>query len=381
MKILVVLFLVSLTTYNLKSVESNNNELTNEIKKAAESTNMSEKDIGTLWKQLFSIPRTTACRKQLMKAKIRQMLLSQYGFGTDVDKADSKFWWVKQWGYGPSAYLLDFMDPVFQQALVKNFKTIYSAVQKLNMLDTKDYQDPFDRKKLLQSKIPSFQKMAKNKINKAVYEVSANANQINLAFQKFKWFKQPGSNDPAGDFVSKYDMDEDGRLNARELILGLIWNQRTAVITKKRSCINCLENLSKKLDALFVFLDCTNKGYLTAEELWNNLPKLSRGNRKWNVFAIENSDNIRTNAINDFILKNGKAVEGGLTKEEFRNGMLLGFWDRQTAEMGIVEDDSRNLKELRWNENGMNDTVAFLYYKEKLLAEMIAESQGNHKSK
>jgi len=132
---------------------------------------------------------------------------------------------------------------------------------------------------------------------------------------------------------------------------------------------------------LFVFLDCTNKGYLTAEELWNNLPKLSRGNRKWNVFAIENSDNIRTNAINDFILKNGKAVEGGLTKEEFRNGMLLGFWDRQTAEMGIVEDDSRNLKELRWNENGMNDTVAFLYYKEKLLAEMIAESQGNHKSK
>ena len=56
---------------------------------------------------------------------------------------------------------------------------------------------------------------------------------------------------------------------------------------------------------------------------------------------------------------------------KFRMGILLGVWDRQVMTSGIIQDDSRNLKALRWTHGGITDTVAFQYLKEEMIKEML----------
>ncbi len=63
----------------------------------------------------------------------------------------------------------------------------------------------------------------------------------------------------------------------------------------------------------------------------------------------------RTNAINDFILKNFNVAEGYLTREEFRKGILLGFWERQVNRLSVAFDDSINRKGDRWDTSGIRD--------------------------
>ena len=58
-----------------------------------------------------------------------------------------------------------------------------------------------------------------------------------------------------------------------------------------------------------------------------------------------------------------KVREAFLNKEEFRSGILLGYWDRQTEKDQILFDDSRNLKVLRWKDDNMVDVSLLKYYK------------------
>ena len=60
-------------------------------------------------------------------------------------------------------------------------------------------------------------------------------------------------------------------------------------------------------------------------------------------------------------IKNGK-----ITRTEFRVGLLLGFWDRQTEKTQIISNDSRNMKNLRWEEDDMIDVALYNHYKKKL---------------
>src|SRR5690606_33941141 len=99
---------------------------------------------------------------------------------------------------------------------------------------------------------------------------------------------------------------------------------------------------------------------------WKGLPNLNRKTDMFNMFAFGNDESIRTAAINDFILKHSKSKDGYISRREFRLGILLGFWDRQTEESRIVEDDSRALKKLRWSENNMVDIALYNYYKKKI---------------
>ena len=139
-------------------------------------------------------------------------------------------------------------------------------------------------------------------------------------------------------------------------------------ILGKGNCMYCLAEIGRKLDAMFIFLDCTNSGAISVEDLWQKLPKLVRPDTRWNIFGIKSNENIRTSALNDFCLKNGQAKQGFITKKEFRTGVLLGYWDRQTDRKEIIKGNERSLKKLRWDKNGMTDTVAFRNYMEKLKA-------------
>jgi hypothetical protein len=118
-------------------------------------------------------------------------------------------------------------------------------------------------------------------------------------------------------------------------------------------------------------MDCDNDGLLSAEEIWKNLPKINRYTEKFNIFSFGNDESIRTSSINDFILKNSKIRDGFITRNEFRIGLLLGFWDRQTEFTKILTDDSRTLKKLRWQEDEMIDIALYNYTKKKMTAGLI----------
>jgi hypothetical protein len=246
--------------------------------------------------------------------------------------------------------------------MLSNFKRddldIYVDYFDIKKLDTSGKMEEKDYKKLSNSYV------------KEIYEKSINSVQLFQAIKLWGWYAIE-DNDTAREFIVNYDLNGDGRLSPREYILAVIMHHKN----RKVLCHNCFLLVKKKLEAVFQYFDCLNRGYLTAEELWNRLPRLSRKDKRWNIFSFDNSDNIRTDAINDFVIKNSQARDGGLTKEEFVNGVLLGIWDRQTSDSDILFDDSRNLKELRWKDGGMIDTVAFEYIKDAEIAKIVADAQ------
>jgi len=63
--------------------------------------------------------------------------------------------------------------------------------------------------------------------------------------------------------------------------------------------------------------------------------------------------------------------EGRVTRTEFRVGLLLGYWDRQTEKTSVLNDDSRTMKNLRWDEDDMRDIVLYNYYKKRMAKSII----------
>jgi len=282
---------------------------------------------------------------------------------------------VKHWGYGAAAYLFDYLDPVLRKKVVKEFKTSFEELKKFPQIDKK-VADPFDFKKLLRKDTKKLPKRLVKQLKKftkffdeAVYNVSANLPQIQAAVRKWKWPLTPGDPTIYNRFLMKFDMNYDGRLNPREFILASLWYNKSSVGSPL--CKNCYFEIGKVIDAIFLFIDCNNDGLLSAEELWNNLPLLKRNSEQTNIYQFGLDENIRTSAVNDFILKNWKIKEGFLTRTEFRVGILLGFWDRQAGLTKVLEKDERTLKKLRWHENNMIDTALYGFYKKKMAAGLI----------
>ena len=331
----------------------------------------------SMWSSLFMIPRTSACSKSNLLRRIRNEVLDELNRGKEGKKGP--FWWVKQWGYGQAAYLFDFLDPVLQLKAAVEFKLIYSAASKFPQADS-EYLDPFDFKSMISQ---DNSKLSKDMIKKlklftqnfdeTVYNLSLNSVQIRKALQVFKWSSDISNPNYAAKFVTKYDMNFDGRLNYRELILGSIYHNQQLIGLPSPLCDFCYFEIGKTIDAIFLYLDCDNDGFLSAEEIWSNLPKMNRSTEQWNLFAFGIDDNIRTASINDFILKNSHGREGFISRKEFRVGLLLGFWDRQTEFTKIVDDNSRNMKNLRWKEDHMIDVALYNFYKKKIRHELTSK--------
>jgi hypothetical protein len=204
-------------------------------------------------------------------------------------------------------------------------------------------------------------KLLEKSYDPIIYRNSANTVQIMKAMKLFNWFIDPGMPDYAADFVTKFDINHDGRLNPKELLLGAILYNKAVLGSKK--CNHCFTSIARRIGALFTYIDCGHTGFISADQMWKRFPELRRPTTQFNIFGYGNSENIRTNAINDFILKNERSKDAYVSKEEFVAGILLGVWDRQVNESGILEDESRNLKKLRWSDNNMTDTAAYNYVK------------------
>jgi len=206
---------------------------------------------------------------------------------------------------------------------------------------------------------------------KEIFDISVNAVQLHIAMKKWKWVIDSSLADYAQDFIMKYDANGDGRLSPRELILGAIDHNRTLYGSPNVKFL--FEPLMFKLIAMFDFIDCSGKGYISAERIWTNIPNLQRGDgnaNKYNIFGLNKT--LRMTAINDFVLKTHDSKNGLLNMQEFISGILFGFWNRQTSNTLIVEDDSRSLINLRWTSN--NADVAY-----EKLADLQKQEEEQHK--
>jgi len=286
-----------------------------------------------------------------------------------------KFYWVKQWGFEQSSYLFDYFDPTLRPLILQDFNMLYTSFRGYPANDSAAYKDPYNLSKPIPHNLNDEAKEVLTKelldfnsrIDHEVYKVSLNAVQINFGVKENNWYLDRGDNDYAKSFIKSFDMNGDGRLSPREFILGSIWHNKK--ILSSDDCKLCYADLVDKIDGIFRYLDCDGDGLISSKDMFTNLPNLRRDTNKWNFFSLANQANIRTAVTNDFILKNMQSVKGMLNKPEFRLGILLGFWDRQTDDYRIVPDDSKNLKGLRWKDDDIVDLMAMKYISEKLLAE------------
>jgi hypothetical protein len=345
--------------------------------------NLKQDTFESIWKQLFNSARGQSCKGAALKQEViaaakaeAQMIASPKGMKAKA----GKFGWVKDWGYGQTAYLIDFLDPALRSDVLKEFHRIYDEMLKLPAEDSSTYSDPFDLKKLLSASDASLKekamkdlKLLNKNYDPNLYSVSVNANQLHSAMAIWKWAVDFGLSDYAASFIKRYDINGDGRLNPRELLLGAIDFNKHLFGTD--SCNHCFEDVVKKLDAIFMYVDCDNDGIISAEDIWNNLPKLKRSSPQFNIFALGLDAGIRTSSVNDFVLKNMNSANGVLNKVEFRNAVLFAIWDRQTDFTKIVEDDSKTLKELRWKDDNMVDIKGAEYIRNNLVNQAKKESQ------
>ncbi len=284
--------------------------------------------------------------------------------------------WAKGQGSGPSAYLFDFLDNVFQKDVVQQFSSMFQAALAIQAPDANTYQDPYALDKLIYiysngvagsanattsspNSISAISQYNKN-FNQAIWQNSISASQIYNILQQWGWKTVPSAN-PAKKIVDTYDFDGDGRLNPLEFVVFSIVNNYK--IFSQSECKQfCYADLFKnKIDPLFAYLDCDGDGFVSAENMWIGLRNLKRNAQGYSMYQCQmptvlNKD-YRTTSTNDFVLKNYRRADGFVNIDEFRTGILLGYWDRQTDSNKIYTDDSKNLKTARWGSGGSQDIV------------------------
>lgn len=328
-----------------------------------------------IWKNLFNGSRGQSCKGATIRRNVIAASKAEArAIVTGIKAKKGKFAWIKEWGYGQAAYVYDFLDPVILTDALKSFHLIYDDIIKISSEDRPDYKDPFDLKKLvagdtgMQGKALADLKLINKNYDPDIYSISVNAVQLHEAMKNWSWAVDFGLQDYAVTFIKSYDINGDGRLNARELILGAIDHNKH--LFGSVGCTHCFEDLVKKIDAIFLYIDCDSDGVINAEDIWHNLPKMKRSSAQFNIFALGNDAGIRTASVNDFILMNMSARNGVMNKIEFRNALLFGLWNRQTDEKKILDDDSRTLKSLRWKDDMTVDIKAADYIRDQIVDQM-----------
>lgn len=283
-------------------------------------------------------------------------------------------------GYGASSYMFDFLDDTLRTSILNEFQSI---VQNAKSIEIKDqtYEDPYHLATILNAtpKKKSENKEEENKqlleklvkilptFDIGVWSESFDAYTINEIIKQWKWNVQ-ASKDEAKNFIDQFDFNGDGRLSIREFVLASFIANKN--IIGRTECQNCYTKvISELIDPMFYYFDCDGDGKISAEEIWNGLIVL-KNNSNSNFFncKIDNAY-YKTSTINDFVLK-ASTIKGVLTIEEFRQGILLGFWNRHLGNNSIEKFDSLSRKQERW---ASNKDIACEKLEKKLAEEKLNE--------
>lgn len=299
-------------------------------------------------------------------------LLNQDVGGTNwnVPRVKRNIYEEKKQGFGPSAYLFDFLDDIFQKEITTEFLRIFNEARSMSI--SPDYKEPYtleailgytslDGPKIDEEVLLNKVKSISPSFNSDTWRISITCAQIDKILKQWKWQYDFTKTDPAKILVDTYDYDGDGRLNPREFLIAMIMNNKKVVDTaSSQRCLNCFDKIIETLiDPIFSYMDCSMVNVVSADDIWKNFRflKRSRGD-VFNMYSckLENGS-YRTSAVNDFLLKAHRAIDGRLNKEEFRYGVLVGYWDRHTDSMKIYQEDTKNLKNTRWSADGVRDVV------------------------
>jgi Ca2+-binding EF-hand superfamily protein len=194
--------------------------------------------------------------------------------------------------------------------------------------------------------------------NAEIYKKSITPVQIKTLLDAWRWAPSPNNDIMfAKKLVDKYDFDGDGALNPMEFIVFSIRHNMKQVHQCKENCYKDI--IDKIFDPLFMYLDCDNDGFINAENMWAGLKNINRQSKNFDIYAclfpVELNKSYRTNSVNDFILKHTHVADGFLNSQEFRTGLLLGYWERQVSENEITEGPDRTNKGTRWAASGSTD--------------------------
>ena len=274
-------------------------------------------------------------------------------------------------------YFFDYIDDVLQKDISNEFKALIEEAKNVPEEDPKNFEDPYSAEKLLfywsngregrdpmkangEPKItdPSRLKQYKPDFEPEAWLNSFSAGKISNIIKTFGWSGVRPQPFFFKRLIDKYDFDGNGRLDSREFLFYAIWENYKSFEQCKKHCFKNV--IEKKINPLFTFFDCDSDGYIDSENLWEGLKYLKRTNPdKYNLYQCEVPKAFnkfyRTHATNDFVLKNYDVAEGYLNREEFRKGILLGYWERQAKSNIIVNDDSINKKDDRWDNTGKKD--------------------------
>jgi len=327
-----------------------------------------------VWERLFVQPRDPNCGNPL------GVVVQDDGVGVTWKQPMKKpNVWDRQNGFGQSSYFFDYLDEILQKDVSLEFQKLFERAKKVKVPIAKEMHDPYSLEKMVNNmapeitphgrvkyknpndpklidKLSTIVKRNKKVFNARAYRTAITVPQLSKIVQDWHWEYNPSEDEWARKLLDKYDFDGDGRLNAREFIFFSIRHNRRRLGSK--NCDYCYYDIvHKKIDPLYNFMDCTNSNKISAEDIWGAFQHLRKSSR-YNIYNCHlNHKKYRTSAMNDFVLKNMHSNDGSITREEFRIGILLGYWDRQTSPERVLTNDAKTFKSLRWDNKGMIDIV------------------------
>ena len=316
------------------------------------------------------------------------------GYGWTIPKSKHNKYEKRLYGWGPSAYLFDYIDSVLQEPILNAFDKLWTEVKSQNVFPTEqEKEDPYTLKKIFNMPdqpdevlLARFQSL-KPSFNQNVWKESVTVPQVRQVARG--WNYNPNSPDYAREIVDTYDYNGDGRLSTREFIIAYLNINRAVLGTKdckvdkdnkpiETGCMN--EVVKTLLHPIFLRIDCSDyDDKVGAEEIWTALthlkrfkidpttkqPKTDTPENRYNIFDCKIfGEQYHTTAVNDFVLKSQKTIDGYLNKLEFVRGVLLGYWARKIDDVGVRNRD--DYKTRRWIEGISLDTKCTLMNKDNM---------------
>lgn len=285
-------------------------------------------------------------------------------------------WMIESGNLEQISYFFDYIDPIFQNLITNEMKALLDAARAIPEEDALLFDDPYSAEKLLwywsngqegldpikgdANAVKAQNAQAVDKIiqykkdfNKDLWIASFSAGKISNIIKQFGWAPVVPIRHAFKILIDKYDFDGNGRLDDREFLFFAIWENHKNYSQCQKFCFK--EIIEKYINPLFTFFDCDNDGFINSENLWNGMKFLKRpAPEKFDFYKCEVPKAFnkfyRTHAPNDFVLKNYETADGYLNRDEWRKGLLLGYWERQTNKLGVVPDDSVNGKKNRWSD-------------------------------
>lgn len=367
-----VLTLLLNQSFSIK-VEKNKVELTRSKKiddntapanaKDASATASFNSDLQGYWAGLFTDIERKGCLMAKMNAKIDEG--SAVVSNQPIPRKN--YWGELDMGFGKSALLFDYLDPLLLVPILAEFKKITALCASYSPIK-KGEVDPYSLNSMLaipllnspdEAAMILLMKKAKPDFDQVIWKASYNTIQLNKMIKDNHWDFIIGDTNPGKSLINRYDFNGDGRLSNEEFIIACIVTNKN--IFGKQKCDNCMEDLVFDfIQPIYLWSNLDNDESLSADEMWKSFQYLSRTKTDYDIYkCVTNGDFMNTTAVNDFILKARRSYNGSVTKLEFVQGMLIGFWYRQCTENTILSDGSRSMVAHRWaDKTAMNSACA-----------------------